>query len=258
MHRAKPSIHALSRSSVEAYLFGFIGIAAVAFPMTWYFRSLLVVCLIGIVIDLIIRSPLTVWWPVRAKLFCGTVTVCLLASASWRPILEDFRGPELPEVKLRLVHPISPMIVLDNTSGVVARDIKKMIGIWNADDLRTYVQGSSGNDPLPIPISTFDVLRPHVSSGGEGVFQQSVNAGYIKPGNRLIGSIGVVCPLCSRGYTYFVYIIWGKEGWFSELTEYKEGEVVVPSRITKENLEVYFSSIERTPQFRRHPIISAN
>ena len=62
------------------------------------------------------------------------------------------------------------MLILDNTSGVVAKDIKKMVGIWNADDLRTFVAGSSGNDPLPIPISTFDALRPHVASGPEAYF----------------------------------------------------------------------------------------
>lgn len=122
---------------------------------------------------------------------------------SWRPILEDYRGVELPEIKLRLVHPISPMVVLDNVTGVLARDIKKTVAVWNADDLRAYSTGSSGNDPLPIPISTFDVLRPHTSSGRDSLFQQSLNAGLIKTGDRLIGSIGVICPTCFRGHTYF-------------------------------------------------------
>lgn len=179
---------------------------------------------------------------------CGSAMGCFIFIAE----------PEKPDVSLRLVQPAGPMLVLDNNSGVIARDIKKLVGIWNADDLRTYVPGSSGNDPLPIPVSTFDVLRPHVSSGPESLFQQMVNAGYVKPGNRLIGSIGVVCPTCVRGHTYFVYIVWGKEGWFTETSAPKEGEIVVPSRITRENLEAYFKSIEQTPLSRRHAIMPVN
>jgi|HubBroStandDraft_6_1064221.scaffolds.fasta_scaffold2529118_1 hypothetical protein len=47
----------LERSSLEAYLFALVGIAAAAFPMTWYFRAFLVLVLAGIIVDLIIRSP---------------------------------------------------------------------------------------------------------------------------------------------------------------------------------------------------------
>ncbi len=226
--------------------------------MTWYLRSLLVLCLIGIATHFIIRSPLTIGWPRRAKIFCSTAAILLLVAASWRPIIDDYRGAELPEVALRLIHPLSPMTVLDNLSDVVARDTKRTIAIWNADDLRTYVPGSSGNDPLPIPISTFDVLRPHASSGPEGVFQLAVNAGYIMPGHRLIGSIGVICPTCSRGHTYLVYIVWSKEGWFAEAPDEKEGRVIVPGQITKENLEAYFKSIEKLPVAQRQPIEKFN
>jgi hypothetical protein len=143
----------LERSSLEAYLFAIVGIAAVAFPMTWYFRSLLVLVLAGIIIDLIIRSPLTAKWGWRPKLFCCLAAIGLLAAAAWRPIAEDFRGVELPEVTLRFVHPISPMLALDNNSGAIARDIKWTTAIWNTDDLRAYVPGSAGNDPLvPHPV----------------------------------------------------------------------------------------------------------
>lgn len=249
----------LKQSSLEAYLFALVGIAAAAFPMTWYFRSLLVLIMAGIIVDLIIRSPWTANWQWRPKLFCIVTAFCLLGAAAWRPIADDYRGAELPEGGLRFVHPELPMLVLDNNSSAIARDIKKMVGIWNADDLRTYVAGSSGDDPLPIPVSTFDMLRPHTSSGPESLFQPSVNAGYIKPGNRLIGSIGVICPTCSRGHTYVVYIVWGKEGWYAEVPQYNdkqlnEGQVVVPRRITKENLDQFFKSIEQTPKSERHQI----
>jgi pimeloyl-ACP methyl ester carboxylesterase len=163
-------------------------------------------------------------------------------------------NPGAPDVAMRFVHPMSPMLVLENASGSIAREIKKTIAIWNADDLRTYIAGSSGIDPLPIPISTFDVLRPHVSSGPEAIFQPSVNQGFVKAGNRLIGSIGVVCPTCSRGHSYFVCLTWGEGGWYAELSEQREGEVVVPKRITKANLDLYFRNIEQWPAPQRHVV----
>jgi hypothetical protein len=178
----------------------------------------------------------------------------MLVATSWRAVRDDYRGAEQPEVALRLVHPESPMIALDNKSGTVARDIKWMVAIWNADDLRVYVPGSAGNDPLPIPISTFDFLRPHASSGFQAVFQQSVNAGYIKPGNHLIGSISVICPTCIRGYTYFVFIEWGKGGWYSDVPAATEGELIVPKPVTKESLEAYFEAIKAIPDALRRQI----
>lgn len=167
-------------------------------------------------------------------------------------------SPAEPEVTARFAHPSSPMLVLDNEFAAIARDIKMVFAIWNADDLRTYVPGSSGDDPLPIRISTYDVLRPHTSSGGQGIFQNSINAGYIKKGDKLIGSIGVVCPTCTRGHSYFVYIIWGQGGWFTEISNSKEGGATVPKRMTPNDLKAYFSSIEQIPIVLRYPIAEMN
>jgi hypothetical protein len=243
----------LQRSRIEAYL-ALAGIAAAALPMTWYLRSALILLLAGIIADLIVRSPLTIKWPLWVKGFCIVAALALLIATAWRPIFDDYRGVELPEVGLRFVSPQAPMIVLDNKSGAIAKEIKWIAAIWNADNLRGYIQGSDGYDPLPIPVQTFDVLRPHTSSGGQGVFLQSKNAGYIRPGNRLIGSAGVICPNCSRGYTYFVYIVWGQGGWYAEDRSTVEGEVRVPTRITRDNLEAYFAMISQIPETERHQI----
>lgn len=188
---------------------------------------------------------------------CGFVLGVLLCIAAIGCFV-FIPAPEVPEVTAKFVHPQSPMLVLDNTSGAIARNIERAFAIWNADDLRTYVPGSSGDDPLPIPISTFDVLRPHTASGPESMFQAVMNAGYVKNGNRLIGSIGVVCPECGRGHSYFVYIVWGQGGWFTEIPDSKEGEVTVPRRITKETLDAYFKSIEQIPEALRRPIPEVN
>ena len=56
---------------------------------------------------------------------------------------------ELPDVALRFVYPKSPALVLVNQSAVIARDIKWTVVLWNMDL-------PDRNDPLPIPVSTFD------------------------------------------------------------------------------------------------------
>ena len=52
----------------------------------------------------------------------------------------------------------------------------------------------------------------------------------------------------------FVYMIWGQEGWYADLPNYKEGEIVVPRPITKENLDLYFKALELMPAAQRHQI----
>ena len=61
-----------------------------------------------------------------------------------------------------------------------------------------------------------------------------------------MGSIGVVCSSCSSWSHIFCIYHLGEGRVAHELSEHKEGEIVVPSRMTKENLEAYFKSIERT------------
>jgi hypothetical protein len=251
----------LERSSTEFYLAAGITILSVVLPMTWWLKCIFLLVVAGLWIDLVWRSQLTADWKWKRKAPIIAAGLAVLVATSWRAVRDDYRGAEQPEVTLRFVHPASPMLALDNKSGAIARDVKWAVALWNIDDLRTYVRGSSGNDPLPIPIQTYDVLRPHTSGGFQGIFLDSLNADYIKPGNRLAGSVSVVCPTCSRGHTYVVYITWGKGGWYAEAPQTQkltEGELLVPKPITKENLEAYFKLIEQIPASQRHPIEVVN
>ena len=135
----------LQRSSLEAYLFALVGIAAAAFPMTWYFRFLLVLVLAGIIVDLIIRSPWTVSWQWRPKLFCIIAAGALLTAAAWRPIADDYRGTEQPDVTLSLVVAKQPMLQLENLSGVVAQQIKYSFALWNLDTTDPNSKKSASN-----------------------------------------------------------------------------------------------------------------
>jgi hypothetical protein len=108
---------ALGRSSVEAYAAMGIAIATVAFPMTWYFRVILIVIVGGLIVHLIFRSSLTLSWRLGQKLFCSVAALALLGGASWRPIYEDYIGQELPNVTLQFIYPAHPALQIHNVSG---------------------------------------------------------------------------------------------------------------------------------------------
>jgi hypothetical protein len=166
-------------------------------------------------------------------------------------------GP--PDVTLRFVYPASPALLLTNRSGTVARDIKWSVAVWNLDDPRTYINANPGpnaHDPLPIPVSTFDFLRPHTSGGPQNLFGGPLVATHVRDGQRLFGSASVVCPACARGHTYIVSITWGHGGWYAETSAAREGELVLPSKFSKEGVVSYYDAIiSHTQETNRMPIL---
>lgn len=60
-----------------------------------------------------------------------------------------------PNVEARFVYDGDPNLVIMNVSDAIARNIKWAVGVWDLDL-------PERNDPLPIPIATFDWIRPHV------------------------------------------------------------------------------------------------
>ena len=154
--------------------------------------------------------------------------------------------PSRPEVTLRFVYPKAPAIELINQSDVVAREIKWSVALWNLDTL------SERTDPLPIPIKTFDWIRPNQRSGPLGVFTAQTVKPLLTPGNRLVGSVSVSCPDCVRGWTYMVYIKWGDGGWYSEVKDEVSGDLLVPKKFTAEVVLAFFEDcINNVPEKNR-------
>ena len=143
---------------------------------------------------------------------------------------------ELPDVALRLVYPKSPALIITNLSSAIAREIKYSVVLWNMDL-------PDRNDPLPIPVATFDWLKPHTEGGPQNLFGSPQVAALLNPGNRLFGCATVNCPECSSGNTFAVYIVWGEGGWFSEIKS-AAGDLIVPTNFTKPNREAYFNQLE--------------
>ena len=155
---------------------------------------------------------------------------------------------QTPDVALRFVYPKSPALILVNQSSVVARDIKWMVALWNLDL-------PDRNDPLPIPVSTFDWIRPHDEGGPQNLFDGPLVAPLLKAGNRLLGSASVACPECARGRTYVVSIRWGEDGWFSEVESETSGKVLIPPNFLEPSRIEYFKGLEvMVPTQSRTPI----
>jgi hypothetical protein len=91
-----------------------------------------------------------------------------------------------PDVALRFVERVTPTLVIVNTSDSLAREIKWTVVLWNMDRPDEI-------NPLPIPVQTFDWLRPHTSSAMLDLFGGPAVAQPRKQGDRLFGSASVIC-----------------------------------------------------------------
>lgn len=159
--------------------------------------------------------------------------------------------PEPRELKLRFLYTKEPTLLIDNPTDSIVRDIKWMVILWNRD-LPDRL------DPLPIPVSFFDWLRPHTTGGPQNLFGSPAVASLLKPGDHLMGSAAVICPECTRGRTYIVSITFGQGGWYSEVEGNNSGNAVIPARFDKETRDGYFRLLETmAPNDKRIAIIDA-
>jgi hypothetical protein len=178
--------------------------------------------------------------------FFGLICFALVAVLQiQQAILQSKTSSQQPDVALSFVYPKSPALVLTNNSDVIARDIKWTVILLNMDL-------PDRDEPLPIPIATFDWLRPRAISGPLTLFGSGLVAPLLKPGDHLFGSASVVCPGCARGRTYIVYIVWGEGGWFAEAEDEKSGDVIVPRNFLRQSRLDYFNELQAavSPQTR--------
>jgi hypothetical protein len=167
---------------------------------------------------------------------------------------------ETPDVTLEFVFAESPGLVLVNRSNKIAREIRWAVVLWNIDDPKVYSNPTapdmqSNHEPLPIPTSTVDFVRPHSETGPLNLFGSPIIRSNVKAGDRLIGSASVICPDCARGYTFIVYIVFGQGGWYYNDLNNRSGDVVIPRRLTRQNVLSYFNElIQRVAEKDRIPI----
>jgi hypothetical protein len=115
------------------------------------------------------------------------------------------------------------------------------------------------HDPLPIPASTYDFLRPRQSSNPIDLFGTPLVVPNLKKGQRLIGSASVDCADCAHGHTYVVNIVWGESGWYAEVTRAKgqelHGKILMPENPYAEAVPIFYQSLlALVPEADRIPI----
>ncbi|ERR1017187_8798739 len=150
------------------------------------------------------------------------------------PPVEPARS--FPNVVMHFVNRQEPLLVLENTSGVLARDIKWTVALWNMDL-------PERDDPLPIPISTFDWLKPHAESGAQNLFGSQLVKPLVKSGDHLLGSAVTICADCPAGHTYVVSVVFGNGGWYAEDKEDSAGSLIVPHNFHKEVRDAFFAQL---------------
>lgn len=198
----------LERTSVEAYIFALLGLAAGAVPMTWYLRLILILAMFYIALDLIRRSPKTYLWPTWAKAMCIAAIASALGAVGWKPIMEDYRGVQPPDLGLFFGYSEAPALIITNPTDRIARDVLYAFGIWNLD-LKDRA------DPLPIRTDRAEYIRARGAVGPIGIFTAPDVKTLLKKGDHLFGFVSVTCPDCLKTRFYWVSITWGQGGWFS-------------------------------------------
>ena len=167
---------------------------------------------------------------------------------------------EAPDVTPKFVFVESPGLVLVNRSDKIAREIRWAVVLWNIDDPKVYSNPTApemqnNHEPLPIPASTVDFIRPHSETGPLNLFGSPIIRSNVKVGDRLIGSASVICPDCARGYTLIVYIVFRQGGWYYNDLNNTSGDVVIPRRLTRQNVISYFNELtQRIAEKDRIPI----
>jgi hypothetical protein len=224
----------------------------------WFARLCFIVAAIDIsglgIYWILLADKSSIWKLVVGAMAGAIIAPSIIGALLWvnsREVPKESISSEsnsFPDVTLRFIYPKSPALQLINRSDKVARDIKYTVVIWNLD-LPDRV------DPLPIPVSTFDWIRPHETGGPQNLFFTPTVAPLLNSGNRLLGSASVICPDCARGHTFVIYIVWEQGGWFAEVPDESTGNILTPKHFTKGEIAKYAEQLfSIIPEHSRIPI----
>lgn len=174
-------------------------------------------CFAGIALCLVICYWL--WWIGRhrsrkRKIAWGAVTAAAASAVvgiSFPWIDGKVKEREPPDVSLCFVGTQHPAIWAVNLSDVQIESAQLQIPVL------FDVDGPTPDVPLQISPQLFDLISPHSWSGGYDLFAQMHAGEILTPGDRIVGSVGIKCAKCESGRSFYVSIIWGVGGWFSEI-----------------------------------------
>jgi hypothetical protein len=169
-------------------------------------------------------------------------------TAALQTTLARLATPVQPDLSLRLVDPKEPTVQVVNMSDGIAHTVRYSPALFNID----------ASDPnqslLSIPTAGPDFVRPHSVGGGPTIIFNSSIQSQLKSGDRIFGTIGLACPECKRGRAYWVYIVWSQGGWFSEVQNDDNGDLIVPKGQNHWDMSVVKQIIDSIPVSSRFEI----
>ena len=148
----------------------------------------------------------------------------IVAPGATGPItqVQNYTQPLSPmsDVSLCFVQKKHPILWVLNRSNVPVEHAVFMPVMFDLDAL-------APDEPLQMISRTFELVSPRARSGGYDVFAELNASPALKYGDRVVGSVGITCPHCVTGRTYYVSIIWGHDGWFSQVAGESSGNALV-------------------------------
>jgi hypothetical protein len=127
----------------------------------------------------------------------------------------------LGDVSLCFVNRQHPVFMAINISDQVVENVKFQAAMFN-------LNAANPNEPLHMVGRTFDLIRPKAVSGAYAVFTEILDSPPLKEGDRVVGTVGITCPKCVTGRTFWVSLIWGQSGWFAQMNGQTSGGVLIP------------------------------
>ena len=153
------------------------------------------------------------------------------------------RELEQADVHAVLFYPQKPAILVENRGARrVASDVLYNVAFWNMSASTDLSFGLLGARATKI-----EYILPNRAIGPTSLeLHPSVVERQPKEGDKLFGYATVQCPVCSKTRTYWIFIVYGKEGVFAEggEREYRfhplskdEGPIVVERFLRRHDLK---------------------
>lgn len=167
----------------------------------------------------------------------GPIALLLLLAAGAALAAEKYFAKS--GVTLRVVDPSEPGLVFTNRTRSETNTIRYSVALWK--------MGPDGN-PLRLTNEVLARLGPGETSTVVTLFDTTEIRSRLREGNKVVGAIGLDCADCARGYSYRVYISYGEGGWFAEVPNATDGNLVMPPQYFSNGV-FYSSDVELSLRF---------
>lgn len=116
----------------------------------------------------------------------------------------SWSNPPQADLKLCVVNETHPQIVIFNSSDQVSAEN----GVYSS----TFYNLDNNSDDQMSSLSLSSInLRPLASS----VTWDLLASGATAKGTKIVGTVGITCPKCKTGRTYWVSMTFGESGWYA-------------------------------------------